>query len=1309
MKMKFIYSLFALLLFTQWSSASNSSDRLEYTLTLDPQALCATANSNLKSWLESQLLPGNNLTTYFEVSASEFAAFISANNIHLLRLDYFWQSTAGDQVLPAGTTYLGQFDNGFNIEQWAFSIKQADVSNGSYFVRIMINDWQCGELIALPLVEEEIPEDDDDLPIELPAFNCNETYTPDPLDVTTSLGSAAIGDVFYINGFPILLEWVEGGNGIFSGRGIIPLPFNNSMVRVDFVQAKVNADRVIHDGEVVGLAGNPADYPDFNITPPTLNIGGDICLEAPPPGYDHNGVNEITGLDDYGFDSSTGLHSETQTVYDQNGFDAQGNHESTQSPYNEQGCSREGFTETDQPCDPSGGANPDAENFADELVANGTLSPQVGNTITELSTILENSLGEPELNCDYIREQMDHLVDDVLEFDRRFIFGAEEQYYNPGMHQHFRERPRPLGVNVERDDNVKDLEQLHIELYDCDKARHVANAYLDALEALIGPNQENLEDIVEEILDKIRNWTEYEYNLYHNDSEKFADWLTRELGKMMESLSGLDESYGAIESSEESKLAAARSQLASIFRMDRGRSQPALASLSNSYAFGAEGLSLEDAAFDFLQGEQYIDGVHRAYYLEALARQQLLNGENDGLLPVTVANQPLGGNLTYKIYIDQITFFPTTAALLDAYIIISDAESGQQMVFGAQNISIGPTGFSGESSLSLESTVEIRLNNAAMLILEPEGTFVEWDCDGFAGMHINGGIEFCRNKIVPLDENLQPLADEEQRYRLTFNTSFNHWLDFHLTLNDNDPDQQVPPFAVAGFEDVKWELTNMVIDLSDSYTPNIQVMEGYASPHWSNNVMQGSWKGFYMEALRAYINSDFSITSTPLTIEVGGVLIDGAGFSGEASVSGEDFLKMEEGSLGGWPFSIDGFQVRVLNNYFAGAGLRGAIKVPIIEDAMEYEAVMFPGNEYAFAISPLAESTFPAFLADVTINEDSQIKVGYQNDELLAVAKLSGHIVVNETLTSEIGKQLKLPKLTFENLQVANRAPHINLGEWGVEESGGISGFNFKNFPIKVSKIQPKQVNANTIALELGLDVELVGDGLGINAGGAFEIKALLDEDNYGRQEWVFNSIEIGRLKINASFPGIKRLHGELDWFEDANYGEGFRAIARADFDFIDLGLDAIAHFGKQNEHKYFYIDAAVSLGQGVLATGLINFKGFSGGISYKMDIDQSEIEFPSGGTPNSTDLPLGGSFSQATYTFDPTIGIGLKANAIIASTPDYIFNGTVGLIFEFNVGEEEDSKGLRSIELNGSGQMMADIDFDLPFDYPSDQSFPPT
>lgn len=1254
-------------------------------------------DATIEDWVAGSILGENSLFVYLDnVTQPEFIEYSNLNNISGFTISVFWRDDASLEFTQIGSDIIQDISAGFNVDSWSFTVdgnynidpnitpepgSYGVLLPGTYFFQVIYNNEICGAMLELPVLEDIVEEEEEELPIELPTYVCGESFTPEPISNNVA-APFSTNDIIFIGGFPILVQ-EEGANG----SGIIPLPFDNKVVSISFNNIQVNSEGVVFSGSVSANSDSPGSYPNFNLVSEPLNIGGDICLPEPPaPGYDSEGVNGVTGLDERGFDPETGLFSDG-SEYDGNGFDIDGNHMETGGPYNDQGCNYLGFDSNGNQCDPTAGPYAPAGDYAESV--SESLENEIPGVITTLKNEIEAELNQ--LNCNGIRSEMDVLILD-LQYTRDFVFGDADRYFKKGMHLNFKEKPKKLVLNIERVAKAKELEEKHIDLFDCDKKEYAFEAIIVAIDEMV--NDIGYNEILNDIKAAISNWSEYQYNLYTNDPAKFNEWLTSQIGIILQEKSGLDDSYTAQDTPRQSldRYEQSQKSMHSIFDFNRSSNliTNAIASTDNSFLLNDE-FTLDDASFLYLQGEKQINGFDRALFMEEIGLQRMLtvSETNQTLTPIVVTKTV--ANKTYSIYLDNIKF-NLTGATLDAHAVIEDPESGKKLIFSSTDLSFGPTGLTSDARLFLSTDIEVRLNNAAMFILKgTEDTYVEWDCEGFKSMGIDAEIEFCRNFITPLDPvSLEPLPEEE-RYRLEFKIEeISSWLEFSLELD-------AEPFAITQFTDVKWELTQMIVDMSSTYTPTFTPLQGYTSPFWDDdaNVMSPCWKGFYMNTLSATFPNSFSSSEEKITATANDILIDGSGFTGSVEV--EDLINIDDGDMGGWPFSISSFELVVLKNQFAGAGFGGEIEVSIFEEPMDYQAVMYPENNYKFTVSPNESVTMDMFLATGEIYEDSKIEVAYDDEGFHTVATLNGKFTAS-TGGEESTFDIALPSMCFQDFRVSNRAPYFDAGTWGLvsaSENGGEVSASFNGFDIKVSGLQPYSDGDNIAGIDLNIDV-VVSNKIDVAAGGGFGIEGELILDAKNRQQWVYKRIDVKSFDVDATFPS-GYVKGELEWFGDEEnpdpvWGKGFRGAVAAGFEALDgMQLMAAAQFGKKEDFKYFYIDALLDLGAASIPLGPLSLKGFGGGLSYHMDTEQ--VNNTATSATEFTLPPIGGSFSNTVYSVDKTKGLGMKATALIATAAvESVFNGSVSLSFLFHEGG-----GMDKIELTGSGQFLADINLDLP------------
>lgn len=479
------------------------------------------------------------------------------------------------------------------------------------------------------------------------------------------------------------------------------------------------------------------------------------------------------------------------------------------------------------------------------------------------------------------------------------------------------------------------------------------------------------------------------------------------------------------------------------------------------------------------------------------------------------------------------------------------------------------------------------------------------------------------------------------------------------------------------------------MDLSDRVTPYFEPTDGYTSQHYDRQVgFSPLWRGFYLANLSATLPNDFSAGAEAITVGVEDVLIDGTGFSGQAYVEGVNLLDISEGNAGGWPFSIDRFNVKVLHNGFAGAGFGGGMILPVFTDTLRYDAKIYRHGRYKFTVQPDTAVHMDMLLAEVDLLPATKIEIGYDYDGFLAVADLTGNMRFKVPDTSIV--KLTLPELYFKEFRVSNRDPYFDAGMWEIRNLG--VSMDFGGFAMDLSRISPYQgASSREIGLGFDLSIGLVSE-LEIAAGGRFGILGELEEINE-RQKWKFKKIDLQGLFIDANIKDVMHVSGSLQWFnDDPAYGKGFFAMLDAEFTKkpLDFSAQVAAQFGKLDTTKYFFVDAMVGLGSGI-PIGPLNINGFGGGVSYHMHntFQISQMDF--GGNGAHSGMPiLGKSFSGATYTVAPQYGLGLKAAVMVATAQQSVFNGWAGLEFLFN--DRNHGGGLATISFKGQGQFMADI-----------------
>ncbi len=1234
------------------------------------------ANGN--PYLINQFLSDNGYTS------DDLEEFLSQINTINITLNYPTTPTQFTIYENPTGAYGGGTSNFFDPLNWTYTISPFEYNGDVVDYQLEIIDvdnryFDCGSssfTIQHPV--EDYEEEVDGLPY----LECND----DPNTEITSdeLYTADLeGVTITYNGFPLLVLSATAPNssGVYSGTAILAVPFQSLQVEVAFEDFTINREYQVMEGELILKSENPAPYIDMYFPP--LSIGGDICIPTPPPGdADGDGFDDVTGLDVWGFNME-GTYKDTDNPYDDNFFDANGNFvgegaENPPVPFNPDGCNREGEDIDGGECNPSG-----EDEVLTEFIE--TIQPTLGTKLCEisqdLSLTIDADITTNNTSFDLLRSEMETLVNDELGWadTKEFVFGENNEYISPGMSNEFTTAPKVPEVEYYmRDENVENLEIKHVELYELDLKNF---QLLDAKAELHSICEEsNLQQLVDHIIALINSWGAVQREKYLDDEEAFDNWLLEEFEKY---LLDNDEGTGFIEESP-----------IKFFKKPTNipdMSYSPYSSIASAGDYLGERVDDEVAMWDaFNRGDKVIGGVHRAYFLKAMSEAVSGGETNLTLMPINVSKQI--GSYIYTIYIDNLRFNLNSSPLLDAYFILEDPSDGGQAVFEALNVPFGPGGITEEGKLTMYgSDVEIRLNNSALLIVQPgPQTFITWNCQGLSEFSIKGQVEFCRDFIIPLTEDLKPKEDGE-RFRLDFYATFTEWLEVVTQATATSP------FAMAKYEKYAWSFQNVTIDLDRNSGVSIKPPEGYQSVNLSSdNTLGPAWKGFYIDEFSLNIPNDFESSSGDIAINANDVIIDRTGVTGEASIQTE-IVSIDEGNLDGWAFSIDELHVLAIQNHISGGAIGGTVNIPIFDANLDYFASIYPNNRYDFGVTLNAPLTSDFLLGEVVLDQNSWINVEYTEGEgFKNYANLTGTLEM--TGTSENGdSKLKIPKVQFTKLGLSNVHPVISSGEFKLLQDEGEGGF--KNFPLSIDQIGLFQYEGETDGNAISYAECVLHGGLKLFPGdfnldvrgGIGVVGKLIDEG--GKHKWRFDKVNPKEFCVGGSLKGTSTISGcvswyENEWYQGKEFGNGFTGALSVEFDELLSGnqITAVGMFGQlPSDKRYFFVDVQMDLGVPIpLGAAPISLTGFGGGLSYHMKstFDPSNIEVD---VVNVNALKFGESLSKTLYHPDLNSCLGLKGSADFelqgGSLGASTLNGTLELGLLFNCQSENDSNSSFSLK----------------------------
>jgi hypothetical protein len=297
-------------------------------------------------------------------------------------------------------------------------------------------------------------------------------------------------------------------------------------------------------------------------------------------------------------------------------------------------------------------------------------------------------------------------------------------------------------------------------------------------------------------------------------------------------------------------------------------------------------------------------------------------------------------------------------------------------------------------------------------------------------------------------------------------------------------------------------------------------------------------------------------------------LIDKIGVSGE--IFGENIMTIKDGDLSGWDYSIDGASIFLVKNKVKAGSLIGKMRVSISseEKLLAYKAIIDPTREYYnFSVTAVDSLDFEVFkAANVHLEPASTVGLTLENGEFSASAMLHGRMNI-----LSVKEGVSLEEFNFQNLFLSTKAPYLSVGYFG---GGSDKEHQLGGFPISI--VSPKVLIQNNVAdISFGVKVNL--DDMGITAIGGFVIQgAFVNENN--RHFWKNKKFAITKLHVEADLKAAS-FKGDVEFFnDDPIYGKGFYGQMQMDLDVGNIGVGAVALFGKK-EKRYWFVDGELSSG----------------------------------------------------------------------------------------------------------------------------------
>jgi len=390
-----------------------------------------------------------------------------------------------------------------------------------------------------------------------------------------------------------------------------------------------------------------------------------------------------------------------------------------------------------------------------------------------------------------------------------------------------------------------------------------------------------------------------------------------------------------------------------------------------------------------------------------------------------------GKGIEYSIIIDKDEI-NEKGSFLSAYMVFVIPQSGDTLGFAAHMIPLDADGgITGDVKLSLIKPISFKLGSDILITIlgGNDGSYALFGCNGFKSMTISANIDFSSETFLCEDTKTgEPILGK--KLTTNFKTTIEDWNNMIISVS-------LPPFQIKGIEGFGFEASNITFDLSDYSNPAGAVLPlKYSEKLPGGNL--NLWQGFYLKDLiirfpPAFSKSDNNSNgnnSVRTSIFASNLIIDDEGFSG--TIGADGVLKIEEGSMSGWNFSIDRFDMTFEMSSITSSSFRGKMKIPMLDSLLLYRAVIGMDGNFSFTITTTTKQSFSLWAADLELT-NSQITIDYINKKFKPKAILNGKLNISADLSgskksNDGEKSLSLAEIKFENLELQTETPYIKGG-----------------------------------------------------------------------------------------------------------------------------------------------------------------------------------------------------------------------------------------------------------------------------------------
>ena len=453
--------------------------------------------------------------------------------------------------------------------------------------------------------------------------------------------------------------------------------------------------------------------------------------------------------------------------------------------------------------------------------------------------------------------------------------------------------------------------------------------------------------------------------------------------------------------------------------------------------------------------QDYIDGKAKVL--------GLLSGNVENVtfpLEIPESINPTPVNLT----ISKMKFAPTYATmdLFGTFVVPeTEATKNQILVFGSPRMCISPQSLIPEGgTVALLKDFEVQEPKSGFKckfkapedVMEPNnGCFVSWSNDKFEWLNLDIDMTM-PDDLKKVDDNGKRT---EENPKLHVTTQIQFWEDFIATAS-------MDPFEHVDLPGYVFTAQDVVVDLASrkNHQDMAKFPEGYDyAKSGLNKAVLGEWEGLYMKELSMQFPSSIKLGngSERMKVALTNAFIDKSGFTADCGiVNAINYSAGEEGTIGGFKFSLDHIYVSVIQNNFNKFGFDGKLAIPLFDGKIDYSCSIYnqtftkkgtgKGYAYVFKTSQIEDLNFDFMLGDLTLtkeltyflvealpDEQGELKT---NVELCVGGEvtIAGTEMVNKK-AANLPFNLKLPNIKFCKMRIANNKSFESVYEREMQQA----------------------------------------------------------------------------------------------------------------------------------------------------------------------------------------------------------------------------------------------------------------------------------